>query len=162
MARQTLFPRDRRTTNRRPRRTAAQQVPAQMCLRRARRVKRMAKRSPSTAPINASEIVLLSNDRAPLPAIRKPQYAIATVHRIMRRLLMGPHLSISKYCHTLSLRAEDFEVYRIEKWRPSPFAFPARPPIRCPRGDVLFWGTHTSTWGDLSGMSMSVLAWFQQ
>jgi len=43
MARQTLFPRDRRTTNRRPQRTAAQQVPAQMCLRRAGRVKRMAR-----------------------------------------------------------------------------------------------------------------------
>jgi len=72
----------------------------QMCLRRARRVKRMARRSPSTAPINASKIVLLSNERAPLPAIRKPQYAIAIVQRIMRRLFMGAHLSISKYCHT--------------------------------------------------------------
>jgi len=106
--RQRLLLRDTRTTNRRPRRTAAQQIPAQMCLRRARRVKKMARRSPSTAPIKASQIVLLSNDRAPLPAIRKLQYAIARVQRIMRRLLMGPHLSISKYCHTLSLRAEDF------------------------------------------------------
>jgi hypothetical protein len=59
-------------------------------------VKRIARRNPSKAPINASEIVLLSNDRAPLLAIKKPQYAIATVQRIMRRLFMGAHLSISK------------------------------------------------------------------
>jgi hypothetical protein len=42
------------------------------------------------------------------PGDQKPQYAIPTVQRIMRRLLMGRHLSISKCCHTLSLRAEDF------------------------------------------------------
>jgi len=36
------------------------------------------------------EIVMLSNARLPLPAIRKPQYAIAKVHGIMRRMLIGP------------------------------------------------------------------------
>ena len=63
---------------------------SQMCLRLARNVKSTKSRSPSTAPINAAEIALLSNDRLPRPAIRKPQYAIATVQRIMRRLLIGP------------------------------------------------------------------------
>ena len=62
---------------------------SQMCLRLARRVKRKASRTPSTAPIIASKIVFLSNDRLPLPAIRKPEYAIATVQRIMR-LIIGP------------------------------------------------------------------------
>jgi len=63
----------------------------QMCLRLARSVKRKASRSPSTAPIIASKIVLLSNARPPLPAIRKPQYAIAKVQGIIRRLLIGPN-----------------------------------------------------------------------
>src|SRR5262249_27322504 len=62
------------------------------CLRLARSVKKKASRNPSTAPIIASQIVWLSNDRLPLPAIRKPQYAIAKVQGIMRRMLMGPPL----------------------------------------------------------------------
>lgn len=73
----------------------------QMCLRLARSVKRKASRNPSNAPISASKIVFLSNDRAPLPAIRKPQYAIAKVQRMMRGMIIGAHLSISEYCHTL-------------------------------------------------------------
>ena len=63
---------------------------AQMCLRFARSVKKRASRKPSIAPIAASQIVLLSNDRLPLPAIRKPQYAIAKVQGIMRRMLIRP------------------------------------------------------------------------
>jgi hypothetical protein len=64
-------------------------APPQMCLRLARSVKRKASRHPSTAPIMTSQFVLLSNDRLPLPAIRKPQYAIAKVQGIMRRMLIG-------------------------------------------------------------------------
>src|SRR5262245_58361931 len=63
---------------------------SQVCLRRARRVKRKASRNPSTAPISVSEIVRLSSDLAPLPAIRNPQYAKATVQRMKRTLVMGP------------------------------------------------------------------------
>ena len=37
-------------------------------------------------------MVLWSNERLPLPAIRKPQYAIAKVQGITRRLLIGAHL----------------------------------------------------------------------
>jgi len=67
-----------------------------MCLRLARSVNSKASRNPSTAPTPASKIVLLSNDRLPLPAIRKPQYAIAKVQGIMRRLLMEPTSSVRK------------------------------------------------------------------
>jgi hypothetical protein len=59
----------------------------------------MARRNPSTAPINAPEIEVLLNDWTALPVIRKPQYAIATVQRITRRRFMGDYLSMCQYCH---------------------------------------------------------------
>jgi hypothetical protein len=110
MARQRLFPGTEGQLTGGPRRTAAQRVPAQMCLRLARHGERTARRSPSRAPINASHMVLLSNDRPPLPAIRKPQYARAMVQRIMRRLLIGPHLSIGKTLAHSFVRVEVCEM----------------------------------------------------
>ena len=67
-----------------------------MCLRLARSVNSKASRNPSTAPTPASNMVLLSKDRLPLPASRKPQYAIAKVQGIMRRMLIGPTSSVRK------------------------------------------------------------------
>jgi hypothetical protein len=68
----------------------------------------MARRNPSKAPINASTIVLLLNDRAPLPANQKtairhsygPENYATTAH--------GAHLSISNTATLLPWRAEDF------------------------------------------------------
>jgi hypothetical protein len=52
----------------------------------------------------------VSNERPPLPAIKKPQYAIAKVQRIMRRLLIGP---TSPYGNTSKLIVKLKLVTRI-------------------------------------------------
>lgn len=83
-----------------------------MCLRLARNVKSTKSRSPSTAPINAAETALLSNDRLPRPAIRKPQYAIATVQRIRRRLLIGPTSTCTEILTNLFVRGGLWHDFR--------------------------------------------------
>src|SRR4029453_18523339 len=76
-----------------------------MYLRLARSVNSKASRNPSTAPTTASKNGLLSSDRLPLPAIRKPQYPKAKVQGITRQLLMEPTSSVRK-------------VPTIPSWRP--------------------------------------------
>jgi hypothetical protein len=60
---------------------------AYVCLRLALRLNMIARSNPVRAPISAPVIEMLFNDWVPLPAHRKPPYAIARVQRIMRTLI---------------------------------------------------------------------------
>jgi hypothetical protein len=68
------------------------------------------------APINAPETVMAFKDCVPLPAHRKPPYAIAKVQRMTRRF-MGSYLSTGPpYCHKPCVPALTNNLNLYTRW----------------------------------------------